>query len=311
MSGLLRPLLDAIETVRDRINLARARAGWSEAQTRASLIDPVLIALGWDTGDPKSVALELNIKGKSADYALLGDDGTPVVIVEAKRIGTNLDHMDQLAQVGMYGLGGGAHLVTLTDGDQWHLYDLKRVQSDGGVVFRERLSTGQPEAMAVRFLELWQPYVRARHASQPAQRETEAEGATPDGPAPDSAPKPAERDWIPLDEIPAGPEPPASIRFPDKTTVSLSDWPDLQVQIVLWLHRKSDLEKAPIPFRHTRKGKTSIRQQTDSDWQWRSVPETNLEVSTVGTSQTVLDRMQRLLRSCGHEPSSVLAKFLG
>ena len=311
MSGLLRPLLDAIETVRDRINFPRARAGWSEAQTRASLIDPVLTALGWDTGDPKSVALEWNIKGKSADYALLGEDGTPVVIVEAKRIGTNLDHMDQLAQVGMYGLGGGARLVTLTDSDQWHLYDLERVQSDGGVVFRERLSTGQPEAVAVRFLELWQPYVRARQTPQPAQRETEAERGAPDRPTSASVPTPPDTDWILLNETPAGPEPPASIRFPDKTTVSLSDWPDLQVHIVLWLHRKSDLTRAPIPFRHTRKGKPWIRHQTESDWRWRSVPETDLEVSTVGTSQTVLERVRGLLRSCGHEPSSVLAKLLG
>ena len=309
MGDLLRPLLDAIETVRTRISNHKPYLESDETRTRVSLVDPILQALGWDPSDPELVGLEWKIERKSADYALLSEDRKPTAIVEAKRLGTSLGGMDQLGQIGMYGLGGSAGLVTLTNGDQWHLYDLKNVQSDGGVVFKVRLSTDRPEAVAVQFLDLWRPYVLLKHRPPVEQGETERQHAAP-GQAPTSAPAPPDASWILLDEIPKGAEPPASIRFADEFEAPLSDWPDLQVQVVRWLHKKGDLGKAPIPFRHSRKVKPWIRLQTKSSmWQWRPVPETDLEVSTVGTSQAVLERVQGLLRMCGHEPSSVRAKL--
>ncbi len=294
MNDLLRPLLDAIETVQTRISNHRTYLGGHETRTRVCLVDPILQALGWNPSDPESVALEWKIERKAADYALLSGDSRPVAIVEAKTLGTSLGGMDQLAQVGMYGIGGSADLITLTDGDQWHLYDLKRVQSDGGIVFKVRLSSDQPEAVAVQLLELWQPYMCSRRAPKREEREAKGEHAAK-GQTPASGPAPPGADWLPLDKIPAGPEAeaPASIRIADGDPVSLSDWPDLQVHVVLWLNRQGDLTRISVPYQHKRKAKPFLRHQTaDSGWQWRSVPGTILEVSTVGTSQAVLDRVK-------------------
>ncbi len=74
MSDLLLPLLNTIETVRERINSARSVGGWNEAQTRASLIDPILTALGWDTANPALVLHEYRTPDGQADYVVRPKD---------------------------------------------------------------------------------------------------------------------------------------------------------------------------------------------------------------------------------------------
>ena len=307
MSDLLLPLLNAIEAIRTRVSGHKTYLEGHETRTRVSLVDPVLRALGWNPSDPKSVALEYKIEAKSADYALLNDDGKPVAIVEAKTIGKSLGGMDQLGQIGMYALGGSVGLVALTDGDRWRLHDLKKVHSAGGVVFDVTLSRGQPQAIAVQLLELWRPYLLVKHRVAPEQREDDRQ-TLPSRPMPPPRRSLSDAGWVSLEQVPPSPEPPPKIRFTDESVVALTDWPDLQMEVVRWLHEQGDLEKVTIPFRHARGAKPSIRHQTEPPtWQWRSVPKTDFEVSTVGTSQTVLDRVQRLLEACEH-PASVLAQ---
>ena len=86
MSDLLTPLLDAIATVRKRITNHETLLEGDETRTRVSLVDPILVALGWNPADPNLVVLEHKIGGKSADYALLVEGGKPAVIVEAKSL---------------------------------------------------------------------------------------------------------------------------------------------------------------------------------------------------------------------------------
>lgn len=73
----------------------------NEAQTRQDIIDKRLLKAGWNVADPSQVTSELDIwiglpegikepehehQGfQFADYALLGDDGYPLAIVEAKK----------------------------------------------------------------------------------------------------------------------------------------------------------------------------------------------------------------------------------
>ena len=77
-----------------------APANLSEASTRDTVLDPVLRSLGWDLSDPSCCRVERRIKepvrdcqgnilehGRRVDYALLGPDGHPDVLVEAKRLG--------------------------------------------------------------------------------------------------------------------------------------------------------------------------------------------------------------------------------
>ncbi len=79
----------------------------TEAQTRREIIDKKLISAGWYVDNPLRVTQELDIwaglpeeaidptspyQGHLfADYALLGDDGKPIAVVEAKRTSVNAE----------------------------------------------------------------------------------------------------------------------------------------------------------------------------------------------------------------------------
>ncbi|WP_162924718.1 hypothetical protein [Rubrobacter indicoceani] len=88
----------------------------NEAATRAALIDPVLRALGWDIANPFMVEVETRgtFENKiSADYALK-TDGEIQIVIEAKKLGINLDAFYQ--QAVKYSFGFGVKQVFLTGG---------------------------------------------------------------------------------------------------------------------------------------------------------------------------------------------------
>ena len=58
-----------------------------EICTRYIIIDPVLRSLEWDPSDPSRCRIEYDVPvGRRVDYALLGPDGHPLILVEAKRL---------------------------------------------------------------------------------------------------------------------------------------------------------------------------------------------------------------------------------
>ena len=86
----LESLHTLVGTLRQRIQAHRPALSGSEWLTRYTLIDPLLRELGWDTEDPELVIPEYSSGGGRADYALLGNDGKPAMIVEAKKLGEPL-----------------------------------------------------------------------------------------------------------------------------------------------------------------------------------------------------------------------------
>jgi acetyl-CoA acetyltransferase len=69
---------------------------WSEAKTRALLIDAMLLQAGWDVDNPAQVGKEFEVpfpdnpSGKGyADYVLWGENGEPLAVIEAKKSGNN------------------------------------------------------------------------------------------------------------------------------------------------------------------------------------------------------------------------------
>ena len=96
-------LLKRVAEIRERIDKHGDALRKSEAQTRYSLIDPLLRALGWDTTDPAQVVPEYRGDGgrQAADYALLGPLGQPLVIIEAKHLYEPLrEHVAQACPLG-------------------------------------------------------------------------------------------------------------------------------------------------------------------------------------------------------------------
>jgi predicted type IV restriction endonuclease len=118
--------LDAVATqVRQRIGSFRDLPdAIGESNTKASLIEPVLQALGWDVHDPTEVHREWRGRGADnpVDYGLL-INGSPVLLIEAKGLGENIGDPRWANQVIGYAAVSGVRWVALTDGDTWHIYN--------------------------------------------------------------------------------------------------------------------------------------------------------------------------------------------
>lgn len=69
----------------------------SEAETRRDLIDPVLAEAGFSV-ERGNLVTEFSIDNGRVDYVLLGDDGTPYALVEAKKASKSIDAGRQQAK---------------------------------------------------------------------------------------------------------------------------------------------------------------------------------------------------------------------
>jgi len=99
----------------------------NEANTKASLIEVMLRALGWDTTDTDEVDREYRhgTRHNPTDYALILPDrhDRPCAVVEAKALGSRLDDPRVISQALGYAIDTGAPCAVITDGDAWHLYN--------------------------------------------------------------------------------------------------------------------------------------------------------------------------------------------
>lgn len=118
----------------------------SEAKTRQDIIDKRLLKAGWDVNNPSHVSSELDIwvglpdgiteqeyehQGfQYADYALLGDDGYPLAVVEAKK--SSRDARIGQEQAKQYAiniqkqLGKDLPFVFYTNGNDIYFWDMEK-----------------------------------------------------------------------------------------------------------------------------------------------------------------------------------------
>ena len=88
----MRAEIAGIQTVDTSANFAI-----SEAETRRDLIDPVLAEAGFSV-ERGNLVTEFSIDNGRVDYVLLGDDGTPYALVEAKKASKSIDAGRQQAK---------------------------------------------------------------------------------------------------------------------------------------------------------------------------------------------------------------------
>ena len=117
------PLAKVLKDVRARIARATSQR-LNEENTKATLIEPVLRALGWDTEDVEEVVREYRIKSrdKPVDYGLLVLR-TARLFVEAKALGENLDDRRWTNQIMGYAGVAGVQWIVLTDGNEYRIYN--------------------------------------------------------------------------------------------------------------------------------------------------------------------------------------------
>lgn len=128
----------------------------SEAQTRMEIVDRALATAGWDVNDPAKVVLEFRIESPSAliaqegasagvqysDYVLLGRDGKPLAVVEAKKTAKDAALGREQAKQYCYGIRDQRECELLfcfyTNGDEIFFWDLENYPSRNVVGFPTR-----------------------------------------------------------------------------------------------------------------------------------------------------------------------------
>ncbi|MDA2920321.1 DEAD/DEAH box helicase family protein [Desulfobacterota bacterium AH_259_B03_O07] len=118
----------------------------NESETRQQIIDKRLSKAGWNVKDPSEVTEELDIRVDEkrlretrgryeghlfADYALLGKDGYPLAIVEAKKTSRDAEEGKEQAfiyakEIQKINPGKDIPFVTYTNGYEIHFWDTER-----------------------------------------------------------------------------------------------------------------------------------------------------------------------------------------
>lgn len=118
---------DTLNQIRESAELYKSALQDNESSTRAVLIDPVLRLLGWDTGNPFMVEVEKSIDNGRVDYALYDANQEIKIIVEAKKLGANLDDKKTFLSLVRYAYSSSdVSDIFLTDGIYWHHYEFKQ-----------------------------------------------------------------------------------------------------------------------------------------------------------------------------------------
>ena len=254
-----------VELLKERIQGHGAALRGSEALTRYALIDPLLRELGWDTADPSLVVPEYKSGNGRADYALLGSDEIPAMMVEAKSLGSSLRD-SALTQGIQYCLEKGTKHFALTDGNCWEIYETHRpVPMEEKRVVTFDVSAQPAAEVCLQALALWRPSLEtgrtvAGHAPivehalaqqpTPALETTSSQLASEPAASQSTTDVPGEKKWQPLSELdPTGNTPsPSEIRFPDNSRDSTKYWSSVVVEVARWLVMNEHLNPIHCPI---------------------------------------------------------------
>ena len=258
---MLDELVDVIETLKSRINEHRSVLQGNEAQTRMSLIDPLLRALGWDTANPALVRPEYVVNDRRADYALMNAQGDVVVFLEAKNLGEQL--ANHRSQVVAYASELGIRFPALTNGNEWEVYDNSQlVPIEQRRVLNVSIANDPSPKCALQFLLLWHPNMAS---GLPIEAKEPIVGTVPPTPATSpptqtpvqNVPVPLDAGWVTLRDFDAkkGGKCPPKVRFPKGDEKDIRNWKDLLAEVAEWLIRDGKLTAAecPIPLGHSGK----------------------------------------------------------
>lgn len=271
--GIHSPLgnfIDVLCDVRESALINQARLSKSEASTRVVLIDPILKALGWDTGNPNMIEFEKTLPQSRADYALYNQENKIQVIIEAKALGINLGDKAFVLNLIMYALAAGIKDIFLTDGVVWeHYSDF----TPGNVVSSKTIDLTKDNllecaAYLVNELDAAQYWQKLPYTTQVINEQLSKEildlrseisnlkealsllqkpgsGIVNSQPAPDH-----NIIFTDLADLPnklTGVNPPALIRLPDGNVKNISTWRDILVECCTFVLANNPSIPIPLP----------------------------------------------------------------
>ncbi len=307
---LLDDPVTAIQTVQARIREHGNSLSQNEYRTRLALIDPILNALGWDASDPVSVLAEYEVGKRRADYALLGDDGKPKALIEAKHLGEMANPARHEDQVFDYAFKQKVRFAGLTDGDRWIFEDVVAGFSGGqSRLLDVTISKELAYQCALKFLLLWHPTLVL---GQPVEANAPVL-ATPPEPDPiidipplPPLPPPPSSEWISLTNYEHSHGRPSFIRLPDSQEKQLSHWYKILENTAEWLieERKLTISMCPI--------KDIVSSDLFSEGGARYLRYGELKngmfFNKNKSAKDHLRGLRILLRHCGQDPTSILLK---
>ena len=131
-------VIETLLSLQQRIIAAEtSRTQVSETDTRQGLINPLFRALGWDFGDFILVRSEVRHKSfnEPVDYAFYSskDHSRPILLLEAKKLGTDLGSKSIVKQICEYMSEFGVQWGVISDGNRYVLYN-----SRGGDSFEDK-----------------------------------------------------------------------------------------------------------------------------------------------------------------------------
>lgn len=138
MSNSQSDLIKVLKMLKQRIlEIEKDSTKLSEQDTRQGLINPLFAAIGWDFSDFDSIKSELRHKkyNDPVDYAFFhhSNQENPVLLVEAKSLGADLNNGKIVKQLCTYLGEMGVQWGVLTDGNKYIMYN-----SNSGVSFEEQ-----------------------------------------------------------------------------------------------------------------------------------------------------------------------------
>ena len=271
----LESLLELVQTLRQRIKEHRSALSGNEMLTRYALIDPLLSELGWETTDPATVIPEdTSGLGRGRPDYVLQHSGKPVMVIEAKKLGSGLQ--DGARQAISYAMDANrqARYFALTDGQNWKIYDTNRPASDMRAASFD-IMAASPAEVCLKAMALWRPAVE--HGSVMAAEtpivglDVVKQAAPKPGDLPSHEPEPTPQEqpatrrppatatqssetsqgWIPLSELQPKlrSTPPVEILFPDGSSTRLGRWNLIMVESVRWLLANNFLSRGQFPIK--------------------------------------------------------------
>lgn len=312
-------LTATIEKLQDKIRTHRPYLSGNETATRQVLIDPLLLALGWDVSDPAQVALEYSAGGGRVDYALMSND-TPVAVIEAKRLGTSLEE-DEIMQVLNYANSRGIPYMVLTNGDDWRMYDVFAPQPiEERILMQFSITQTPAHESALQALRMWRSNLASSGnpmpAREPVLQSDEIEPPPADEQERKTLPKPiiesdTESGWIALTDLSGlgkGSPRPNRIKFPDGHT---EQWKASRVGVLRatakWLANSGKLTPKNARLQHPHQNRyvlSSIEQDCKK-------PEkicADVYINKDFYAQDFIDGAIALLKHCGEDPSTIQVK---
>ncbi len=151
-------LFDTVLRIRKTMSEYYDELSRNEALTRYAIIDPILRSLEWDTEDPGIVVPEEKQEEGRPDY-ILYIDRKPVIAIEAKKLGYNVDSADIFYLGFKYSYGRGIPFFILTNGAKWKIYDVFEKDPDKRLVLEIDILGETIEDVVRKLIALWRPLV--------------------------------------------------------------------------------------------------------------------------------------------------------